>query len=96
MENCSSNTKQSINKKGDKLSTSNYRAISHESITRNLIEGIISEELESFATKNSVLPQDQHLIVKGKSTTSGEQCVTYWSKSYDKKVPTDVTYLDFS
>ena len=86
-----------IFKKGDKLNPLNYRPISLLSVPSKIMEAIIVEEMANFLILNSVIPSEQHGFVKGRSTTTNLlSCVSDWTSAFDRRIPTDVLYLDFS
>lgn len=86
-----------IFKKGDKLSPLNYRPISLVSSVAKVLERIICDQLIKFAMEHSIIPREQHGFIPGRSTlTNLLTGLSAWTESYDRGIPVDVLYLDFS
>ena len=86
-----------IFKKGDQQKTSQYRPVSLTSIFSKILERIIRPQLLDFMYLNNLVPKDQHGFVPKRSTvTNLLECMNLWTLNFDKKLSTDVIYLDYS
>lgn len=84
-------------KKGDPQQTTQYRPVSLTSIICKVLERIIRIQLLDYMTKNDIIPQCQHGFIPKKSTvTNLLECLDDWTADFDKKVSTDIIYLDYS
>lgn len=86
-----------IFKSGDKLSPDNYRPVSLVPIVAKVAERIIVRSALPFLLNNSVIPDQQHGFVPGRSViTNMLTCLDDWTMSYDMGRPVDVIYFDYS
>lgn len=84
-------------KKGNSQLPSQYRPISLTSVICKILERIVREKLLDYLLKNRIIPKDQHGFVPKKSTiTNMLECLNNWSLNFDKKLNTDIIYLDYS
>ena len=84
-------------KKGDTQNASHYRPISLTSVICKILERIVRSKLLDYAINNNIIPKEQHGFVPRKSTVSNLlECFNEWSLNFDKGLPTNVIYLDFS
>ncbi len=83
--------------KGSPSSPAGYRPISQTCIACKIMEGIISEQLTDYLTRNNVITQSQHGFVQKKSTvTQMLECLNDWTKALSENQVVDVIYLDLA
>lgn len=86
-----------IYKGGDKLDPNNYRPVSIVPIAAKVAERVILRGIMPFLLANGVVPAQQHGFIPGRSVlTNLLTCVNDWTNSFDRGMPVDVIYLDFS
>ena len=84
-------------KKGFRTLASNYRPISLTSQVVKILERILSDHIWDLLHKNDFVSCDQHGFRAGCScVTQLLQCLHDWTGNFDKKISTDIVYLDFS
>ena len=59
-----------IHKKGDKMSTTNYRPVSLLAVSSKVLESVAQGQISTFCESNGLLPTGQHGFRKGRSTTT--------------------------
>ena len=85
-----------IFKKGDRMSSSNYRPVSLTSQICKLLEKIIRQRLVDFLESNNIFCDEQHGFRKSRSCLTNLLCtLEEWTRLYDEGLPFDVLYLDF-
>ena len=83
-------------KKGDKLEAANYRPVSLTSIPCKIMEGIIRDCFQTHLNKYSLISNEQHGFVKGKScTTNLLETLDFISYNLSMGIPIDEALLDF-
>ena len=83
-----------IFKKGNKSDPANYRPVSLTSCPCKVMESLIRGRIMKHLEENNLITTCQYGFRKGRSCSL--QVVDRWAESLDKKVPTDVIFLDFS
>ena len=84
-------------KKGDKHSPSNYRPISLTSLVEKCLKRLVHTRILEFLEANNKLSSHQHGFRKGHSCqTQLLGTIHEWARSLDKRLFTQVIYLDFS
>ena len=84
-------------KKGFRTLASNYRPISLTSQVVKILERILSDHIWDLLHKNDFVSCDQHGFRAGCScVTQLLECLHDWTGNFDKKISTDIVYLDFS
>lgn len=85
-----------IFKKGDKLTTENYRPVSLTSQVCKLCEKLVRERIVNFFESNNIFCNEQHGFRKGRSClTNLLTTLEDWTFLYDNGLPFDALYLDF-
>jgi hypothetical protein len=86
-----------IFKKGRKTDPGNYRPVSLTSVSCQLMEGIIKDQIVTHLEKNRLVRATQRGFMRGKSCTSN--LLSFLEKvtaELDKGEAMDVVYLDFA
>ena len=84
-------------KKGDKLEAANYRPVSLTSIPCKIMEGIIRDCFQTHLNKYSLISNEQHGFVKGKScTTNLLETLDFISYNLSMGIPIDEALLYFN
>jgi hypothetical protein len=80
---------------GNRLVRSNYRQISLLSLLAKLIEGIISDHMKIFLSKENIISSHQHGFFAGRSTTSNLiEFIDVVSSALNDGSGVDVAFLD--
>ena len=86
-----------IHKKGPKHLVENYRPISLTCVCCKVMETIIKHQIMAHVENHKMLSPLQFGFHSGKSTSLQLlKCTDDWTMNLDKKMPTDVIYLDFA
>ena len=85
-----------IYKKGPKNDPANYRPVSLTSVPCKIMESIIKEKMTQFLEAQTVISQQQHGFVTGRSClTNLLESLECWTKALDEGFGIDVLYLDY-
>ena len=86
-----------IFKKGDPQLSCQYRPVSLTSVFSKILERVIRPQLLDFMFRNNLVPRDQHGFIPKRSTvTNLFECMDVWTSNFDKRLSTDIIYLDYS
>lgn len=86
-----------IYKSGDRKMPENYRPVSITCTFSKCLEKIITQHITNFCISNSIIPNNQHGFMPGRSVTTNHlHNLNSWTKLLDNNIPIDVIYLDFS
>jgi hypothetical protein len=84
-------------KKGAKMDPGDYRPVSLTSISCQLMEGIVKDDIVAHLEKYKLIRSSQHGFIRGKSCTSN--LLSFFedvTKEADKGESIDIIYLDFA
>ena len=85
-----------IYKKGPKTDPANYRPVSLTSVPCKIMEALIKGRLTQFLEKNSVISQQQHGFVTGRSClTNLLDSLEQWTSALDEGHGIYILYLDY-
>ena len=84
-------------KKGSKRAANNYRPVSLTSICCKLMEKLIRDNVVNNLEKQGLIHKDQHGFSHGKSCcTQLLEIMEMWTRWFEKGLPWDAVYTDFS
>ena len=86
-----------IHKKKSKNNPENYRPICLNDTLSKVFEKIVREHILEFCQTHNLLSENQFGFLPNKSVeTQLLKCCNDWTKSYERRIRTDVVYLDLT
>ena len=86
-----------IHKSGSKAIMANFRPVALTSVVCKVLERIICSAIMTFLTSNSLISEQQHGFVRGRSCqTNILLCLEKWTEIVDGGNSVDVAYFDYA